>query len=238
MLDFKPRWFAPVIVILLMTVFVKTDDSATFPTVPTPTVAPVPPVKNRVEFDRLLHAWRSAEARQRPAIEAEIRQTFAQPLAILILDMAGFSKTTTKTGIISTLAKVQAMNEATLPIVTHHGRLVKFEADNVFAVFPDARSAVQAATEIFARLRANHTHVGIGIGYGETILIEEGNYYSNDLYGDQVNLASKLGEDIAEADELLLTEAAFNQIQPPFGNWKKLDIAISGMSLSAYQLAH
>jgi adenylate cyclase len=237
MLVLNPRWFAlPIIVMSLMTTLIKTDNS-TVPLTAARSTQPAPPAQNnRAEFDRLLHHWRAADAQHRPPIEAEIRQTFAQPLAVLILDTAGFSKTTMQTGIISTLATIQTMNEATLPIVAHHGKLVKFEADNVFAVFPDARSAVQAAIDIFQRLQADNIQVGIGIGYGETLLIEEGNYYANDLYGEQVNLAAKLGEDMAAADELLLTEAAFNQIQPPFGNWKKLDLAVSGLQLPAYRL--
>jgi adenylate cyclase len=235
--DFYLRLFAvPIIAILLMTALIKTDHFApsSMPAIATSAVSQGK--NNRAKFEQLLRDWRSADATQRPHIETEIHQAFAQPVAVMILDMSGFSRTTTAQGIVPTLARIQAMNEATQPIVEHHGKLVKFEADNVFAVFPDARSAVQAAIAIFQRLRQDNIQVGIGIGYGDTLLIEEGNYYANDLYGEQVNLAAKLGEDLAEPDELLLTEAAFQQISPPFGNWKKIDLAVSGLQLQAYRL--
>lgn len=46
-------------------------------------------------------------------------------------------------------------------------------------------------------------HASIAIGYGRILNIDE-----DDLYGDEVNLASKLGEDIAGRGAILLTEAA------------------------------
>lgn len=47
-----------------------------------------------------------------------------------------------------------------------------------------------------------------GIGYGELLRIEE-----NDVWGDEVNIASKLGEDLAKESEIYLSEAAKNNFK-------------------------
>jgi len=52
--------------------------------------------------------------------------------------------------------------------------------------------AANAMIQQMARLQK---HVSIGIGYGELIMISRDNHYS-DVYGEQMNLASKLGEDL------------------------------------------
>ena len=46
-------------------------------------------------------------------------------------------------------------------------------------------------------------HGSIGIGYGPTLLLDDA-----ELFGHEVNLASKLGEDLACGDEIVLTPAA------------------------------
>ena len=81
-------------------------------------------------------------------------------------------------------------------------------------------------------------HVSIGIGYGELIMISRDNHYS-DVYGEQMNLASKLGEDLAGHDEVMLSEAAFQQIAPAAANgeanWDLLQTEISGLQISVYK---
>jgi len=81
-------------------------------------------------------------------------------------------------------------------------------------------------------------HISIGIGYGELIMISSGTHYS-DVYGQQMNLASKLGEDLAGRDEVMLTEAAFQQIDPVAANgeanWDLLQTEISGLQISVYK---
>lgn len=47
-----------------------------------------------------------------------------------------------------------------------------------------------------------------GIGYG-TLLVTGAH---GEFFGKEMNLASKLGEDLADGDELFLTEAAYEQL--------------------------
>lgn len=149
-------------------------------------------------------------------IDREVMQRFGRTVAVLVLDMSGFSSSTSAHGIVHFLSRIQQMHEAVGPAVTgNRGQLIKYEADNAFAVFPSVKDAVEAAFDIHRSLAAMnnvlpdtmHVHVGIGIGVGETLLLD-----NQDLFGDEVNRACKLGEDIAEANETLLTEAALEAV--------------------------
>ncbi len=185
--------------------------------------------------ERIEHPERERE------VDQLIHQTFDQDCAILVLDLSGFSRLTIRHGIIHFLAMVHRMTAIAEPVVTHHqGRLIKQEADNLFAVFPQVNAAVDAAVDILKGFAAVNTglpndkdlHASIGIGYGTTLLIGD-----SDLYGSEMNLASKLGEDIARQNEILLTEEAFKQLQASNQSWEQLSIPVSGLELIAYALS-
>jgi adenylate cyclase len=163
------------------------------------------------KLDKLL-AQRNEHPERIADIDAAIRAAFERELAIFVLDMCGFSRLTLKHGIIHYLAMIKRMQDVVLPVVEQHkGNLVKTEADNVFAVFKTVPHAYAAAVDVNAKLgEANKVlpedwdlHVGIGIGYGPLLLIGE-----HDVFGSEMNLASKLGEDLAEDGDVLLTKSA------------------------------
>ena len=54
--------------------------------------------------------------------------------------------------------------------------------------------------------------------------------------GDEVNLASKLGEDIAESGEVLLTERATRSIRGGTLRLEPFEMSISGLHLNASRL--
>ncbi|MBW4581775.1 MAG: adenylate/guanylate cyclase domain-containing protein [Tildeniella nuda ZEHNDER 1965/U140] len=196
------------------------------------------PQNTRAELNRLLQE-RNEYPERSTAIDAQICETFEQDCAILVLDMSGFSRLTIRYGIIHFLAMVHRMTAIATPLVQHHGRVVKQEADNLFAVFPDVQGAIDSAVDILKGFAAVNTgqpdeqdlYAGIGIGYGKTLLVGE-----NDLYGSEMNLACKLGEDLARRGEVLLTKAAFSQIQATHYQWERLDLSISGLELVAHKL--
>jgi adenylate cyclase len=169
------------------------------------------------------------------AIDAEIQATFVETHAILILDMSGFSRLVEEFFIIHTLAQIQQMRSVVIPVVeAHQGEVLKLEADNVYAIFPQVRDAVAAATQMLQQLAQVNTHASIGIGYGELIMIANDRGGSKDAFGNQMNLASKLGEDLAKANEILLTDEAFQQIAPLRG-WQSDERQVSGLKLRVWQ---
>jgi class 3 adenylate cyclase len=171
-------------------------------------------------------------------IDQTIKKQFERTAAIFILDMSGFSKLVQKFGIIHYLAMVLRMRRVVGPAVeAHRGIVIKFEADNCFAVFPTPDDALNASLRIHHDLEVanlatpdeSDVHVSIGIGYGPTLLA------CDDMYGNELNLASKLGEDVAERGDILITAAAKKSLKKKF-SFDSFPLTISGVTLKAYKL--
>ncbi len=183
------------------------------------------------EFERLLQQRHDRPDRAEQ-IDRQIRATFGETRAILVLDMSGFSRISEQEGIIAALAQIEQMRDTAIPPIEQQGgRVVKAEADNILAVFPDVDSAVNASIAIHRTLRSRpEIAVSIGIGYGDILAIGE-----VEIFGEQVNLASKLGEDLAEAEELLITDVAYEQIEANREGWVQVEAPISGLDLVFYR---
>ena len=200
-----------------------------------------PPLPNsRKALDGLLCALIDQPERH-TAIVAEIEARFSQDCAILALDMTGFSRTTRKHGVVPFLLMIHQMQRIACPcIVAHGGKLIKTEADDLFCVFDTVDAALASAKDIRGRLELvnlllpedRHLYASIGIGYGHILIIEE-----HDLFGDEVNLACKLGEDIAAQGAILLTAQARQQLTGVHEDLREDEVSLSGLSLVYYELA-
>ena len=96
----------------------------------------------RFEELLLLYAQEN-EADKREKIEVTLWQEFGKRKAVFVMDMSGFSLLSYRHGIVHYLSIVKRMQLTTLPIVEkYRGQVVKFEADNCFAMFDDPISAV------------------------------------------------------------------------------------------------
>jgi adenylate cyclase len=192
--------------------------------------------------DLLLQYAQADEPAKRQEIESTLWKEFGYQKAILIMDMSGFSLLTQKYGIVHYLSMVKRMQITSEPIIErHHGDVVKFEADNCFAMFDDVLPAVQAAVALNTAFDAlnEYTHepfdirVSIGIDYGDVLLIG-----GPDYFGDTVNRASKLGEDVAGPGEIYIAETAFRRIPALAGyTGKPIKLSLSGIRLNAVKLA-
>ncbi len=193
---------------------------------------------NRETLKAILRQRNQTNA-QTSQFDAEIRSLFEQKMAVLILDMCGFSRLAIKYGVIHYLAMIVQMEEAARPAVeANDGRIIKQEADNLFVVFPSPTHALEAASDILNDFEAVNTVLPderdiygcIGIGYGDTLLIGD-----EDIFGCEVNLASKLGEDLAISSEILLTAAAYEALPPGHYECAPLTYQVSDMQLTAYR---
>jgi adenylate cyclase len=177
------------------------------------------------------------QRRQRPhllhEIDAEIRDRFLVTRAVMVLDMSDFSRLTQTWGIIPTLQEIYRLRDIAIPTLEEHeGTVLKAEADNLYAVFTHPDEALTATEQLLARLNATNIHASIGIGYGNLLMVGD-----RDLYGDEMNLASKLGEDLAQDGEILLTEAAHKALTHP-DDWQfhSFTRTISDVTLNVYRL--
>jgi adenylate cyclase len=193
-------------------------------------------------FQELLRRHEEAQdPATRAAVEAELWSTYGVEEAVLVLDMAGFSLLTLRHGVVHYLSMVRRMQRVVRPIVERNGGwVVKFEADNSFARFSGVRPAVQAAVEMhraFACLNPlrdaeTSIEVSIGIDYGRFLLVDD-----RDLFGNPVNLASKLGEDVARHGEILITAAAVEAAEGlPGVAIEPAPCTVSGIAVRAFRI--
>ena len=107
------------------------------------------------------------------------------------------------------------------PIIeSNGGTLLKFDADNCYAYFEKADDAIRASFDVNAAIFAandnfdlsEQIYLSVGIDCGRLLLVGD-----RDFFGDPVNTASKLGEDLAVRAEVLITERALEQsnFKPP-----------------------
>jgi class 3 adenylate cyclase len=197
------------------------------------------PDDDEAALARLLDA-RNEHPESLGEIDADIWRRFGRTCAVLVLDMCGFSRLTMRYGITHFLAMIRRLQTIVRPVVTDGGgRVIKTDADNVFAIFADAPDAVAAARAIQRHLDAANAflpedwdlHASIGIGYGPLLVVDDA-----DLFGSEMNIASKLGEDVAGRGEILLSAAARERLDDAALALEPLTIELSGLSLQAFKL--
>jgi class 3 adenylate cyclase len=191
----------------------------------------------------LLDFSQTEEIEKRHTIENALWEKYGAEYAVFVLDMSGFSLLTRKYGIVHYLSMVRRMQLTTEPIVkSYGGSMIKYEADNCFAIFPDPLSAVHAAIAMQHAFNAANLltsndldiHIACGIDYGKLLIIGH-----KDCFGDPVNRASKMGEDLAAAGEILVTKEAMEMIPVEAGiKARAMNISISGITIPAYRIEY
>jgi adenylate cyclase len=145
------------------------------------------------------------------AIDERIWDLFGEEWAVMFTDLSGFSRRVAEFGIIHFLQVIYEQKVLLLPIVAaHDGILIKVEADSFMILFKRPSRALACAIAMqHACAKLNHRRrpeeqvlLCVGIGCGRVLRIGD-----SDVYGQEVNAASKLGEDTAKADEILVTAA-------------------------------
>jgi len=143
-------------------------------------------------------------------IDERIWDLFGQEWAVMFTDLCGFSRKTAEFGIIHFLQVIWEMRKHLEPVVERHdGVIVKTEADSQLILFKRPQSALRCALSMMTtcaqinrrRNPEEQILLGLGLGFGPILRIGD-----TDVFGREVNAASKLGEDTAGAGEILVTE--------------------------------
>lgn len=173
-------------------------------------------------------------------VTARIEEAFEQERTIMVLDMSGFTRATQQGNIISFLLSINQMQRLVVPVVEEHGGLlVRAEHDNLTCLFDRVDDAITASREITGRLESANVilpsdkelYASIGIGHGAIL-----NVANEAVYGNEVNLASKLGEDIAVLGDVLLTSEAHDQVKDAGLDFEERTVSVSGLELNYYAL--
>lgn len=153
----------------------------------------------------------AAQPLKRPVMDAESFDALFRKRAVVFTDCANFTVRTLRDGILHFLMVFDAaVDGAEAAVRRTGGSVLKIEADSLLLVYDDATAAcrgVDAVEEFLARFNRERppdeqARFSYGIGYGDLLDLD------GDTFGLEVNLASKMGEDLARPGEILLTPAA------------------------------
>jgi class 3 adenylate cyclase len=168
--------------------------------------------------DRLsrLITERMAPGADTARIDARIWDLFGEEWAIVFTDLAGFSRNVEAFGIIHFLQTIFESERILVPVIDEHdGILLKIEGDSMLIIFRNPLKALKAvagmqaacATYNAGRAKAEQVLLCAGVGFGRVLRIGDA-----DVFGKEVNSASKLGEDTATAGEVLVTQGVVDAI--------------------------
>ena len=174
----------------------------------------------------------------RADVERRLELRFAQTRAVAVVDLCGFSRTTKTHGVVSFLLMIHQMQALARPVIaSHDGVVIEAKADNLLALFDSVTDALAASRQIVQQLNTTNLllptefelYASIGIGYGQLLVLRD------DLVaGHELNLASKLGEDVADRGQIYLTEAALADLDDLELAAKERTIEISGIETVGY----
>jgi class 3 adenylate cyclase len=138
----------------------------------------------------------------------------SRPVAILFADVSGSTTLYERLGDRQALRAVeQVLDLLRRAVATYHGRVVKTIGDEVMAVFKDADSALQAASDMQTRVAALPTfadaRLAIRVGFHYGPALEE----NGDYFGDAVNTAARMAG-IAKGGQIITTAATVASVSP------------------------
>lgn len=171
---------------------------------------------------------------------AELDARFGVNAAVVISDMGRFSSRSRKYGIEYIFRLFLAMGDIARPIAAKYGgRVYKQVGDDFFIRFEKGVDAVQAVIELQAALERRNQGLSeaeeikfcVGIGEGRFLEIED------DLWGEQLNEASKLGEDLADDTDVLLTHRCFEGLPDEWkARFNTEEVVVSRINLMFHRL--
>lgn len=181
--------------------------------------------------------WNLIEERTHPGadvarIDERIWDLFGEEWTVMFTDLSGFSRNVAKFGIIHFLQVIFEQKRLLLPIAARNdGILIKVEADSFLIIFKRPASALRCAVEMQlacqdynrGRVAEEQVLLCVGIGFGKLLRIGD-----TDVYGQEVNAASKLGEDTAKANEILVTAAVRAATTLPNTVYEELEVTVPG----------
>ena len=178
-------------------------------------------IASRASEDRLemLIEERLKPGADKARIDQRIWNLFGEKWAVLYSDLAGFSRNVSKFGIIHFLQTIYESHRLLVPVIQHgNGILLKTEGDSLMVIYRCVDDAVRSAIAMQQRCERHNANLPredqvllcLGIGYGDVLRIGD-----QDVYGAEVNTACKLGEDTAQAHEILLSNAVAEAVRLP-----------------------
>lgn len=161
--------------------------------------------------ERLINmlARRAETGADHDVIDQKIWDTFGETWSVMFTDLSGFSRNSANFGIIHFIQVIVESEKLFAPILGEHNAfIIKREGDSLMILFHnpknalDAAIAMQNACQTYSLSKPPEEKVILCLGISHGRILRLG---SNEVFGNAVNSASKLGEDTAGPHEILVT---------------------------------
>lgn len=198
------------------------------------------PVRSRrLTSERFFDLMRKRNRRNAAKIDRGIEGRSLADVTVLMADSSGFSRKTHQYGILQFLSVMTHCYDRIIPLLERRrGICLSRNADNIVAMFEDPADAVQAAIDMHRWLLrrnrrlpdAEQYNICIGINCGTVIRL------ADNVYGDMVNIAAKMGEDLAGKDEILVTREVAERIRGRFASQYDRSTEIGGQTIELHRI--
>ncbi len=148
-------------------------------------------------------------------LDEELNNRLTREIAVLFTDIRGSTTFFKIHGDIAGRLMMQRHYDMLFPIIEKHkGTIIKTVGDSIMATFSDPRTAVLAGIAMQRQLFSYNAtkpdedpiRIRVGINFGSGIIEE------NDVFGDVVNVASKLVS-VGESEQIVVGESIYEKLK-------------------------
>jgi class 3 adenylate cyclase len=163
-------------------------------------------------------------------LEFKFRRENAQVLTVFFIDIVSYTEKSSQTDTSTLMKLIQTFEEITLPtIAKFRGNLVKKMGDGLLATFKHPLNASLVALTIQKKIQAYNQYklegekFNVRIGLNTGLVIQK----DTDIYGDTVNVASRM-ETSANPGDILLTQSTYEGIKDYIRCTRLGDLQVKG----------
>jgi len=183
-------------------------------------------------------ALRSERPSEPASFDSDVADRHTRELSIMMADSSGFTRFTREHGILAFLAAMTTAYDVLVPLIESRGVVLSHNADNVLAIFEAPDDAVETAIEMQRTMARRNSslaesqrfHICIGIDHGPVIRL------TDNVYGHHVNVAAKVGEDLAGRDEVLITAGVNRLLAPGIKRGYSRSADLGGAAVELYRV--
>jgi adenylate cyclase len=199
--------------------YYKVETKGKWPNPPMPErIRPVinPPINSEepLDFVTLLARRQGCERPEdKHKVDILMNKRFTQKKAVLVIEMHEQAEISRRDGVLSYISQVLRMKRiCSSSVADWRGKTVRAVdtkvVGQVFALFDNPADAVSCALECTHDCHNESFELACGIGFTDVLNLDACN-----VFGDAVNMAFKLGEDVAGENEILVTENVVKSIR-------------------------
>ena len=226
-------------------VSLRNDLETVFPWYGDPHAPPVvnPPINSEEpnDFVRMIEDRQKAlSVSAQKKADTIMNKRFTKKKAVLVIEMYEQAEVANEHGVLPFIDMVLTMKRHCGMAVKHrHGKCVRSIETKIIgqimALFDRPIDCMRAAIEARYRCREEEFQLAIGAGFSDILDLDACN-----AFGDAVNMAFKLGEDVAKGGEILITENIKNGLEGGF-DFKmddKRSVQLSGIEIIHFNVEY